>query len=204
MLVKFAGQVDDLQGTTTSKSAGRKPAGLRKAARDLLSRNPEGLKGRDVADFGLRIGGSAATRAKKHRRTQSQDDWGLPRSFRNYWRRHSCAEPARLLNLIYAAKLRLRAPSISSSTAVIFASGRNLTFKRSATSVMDLARGRDRQSVDNDGMDGALAQQIQRHCHVAMRRARAVYALRIFKPPRRPRATWSSPRRVARGVIWLT
>ena len=42
------------------------------------------------------------------------------------------------------------------------------------------------------------------HCHVAMRRARAVYALRIFKPPRRPRATWSSPRRVARGVIWLT
>jgi len=38
-------------------------------------------------------------------------------------------------------------------------------------------------------------------CHVAMRKARAVYALRIFKPPRRPRATWSSPRRVARGVI---
>ena len=43
-----------------------------------------------------------------------------------------------------------------------------------------------------------------RHCHFAMRRARAVYALRIFKPPRRPRATWSSPRRVASGVIWLT
>ena len=33
--------------------------------------------------------------------------------------------------------------------------------------------------------------------------ARAVYALRIFKPPRRPRATWSSPRRVARGEIEL-
>src|SRR5208337_1713848 len=29
-----------------------------------------------------------------------------------------------------------------------------------------------------------------RHCHVAMRRARAVYALRIFKPPRRPCAIW--------------
>ena len=41
-------------------------------------------------------------------------------------------------------------------------------------------------------------------CHVAMRKARAVYALRIFKPPRRPRATWSSPRRVARGEIELT
>src|SRR5260370_32631056 len=26
-------------------------------------------------------------------------------------------------------------------------------------------------------------------CHVAVRRARAVYALRIFKPPRRPRAS---------------
>ena len=33
--------------------------------------------------------------------------------------------------------------------------------------------------------------------------ARAVYALRIFKPPRRPHATWSSPRRVARGEIEL-
>ena len=38
------------------------------------------------------------------------------------------------------------------------------------------------------------------HCHVARRRARVVYALRIFKPPRRPRATWSSPRRLAPGL----
>ena len=30
--------------------------------------------------------------------------------------------------------------------------------------------------------------------------AREVYALRIFKPPRRPHATWSSLRRVARGL----
>ncbi len=44
--------------------------------RDLLSRNPEGLKGRAVADFGLGIGGSAATRRKKHCRTERQDDWG--------------------------------------------------------------------------------------------------------------------------------
>src|SRR5271157_6486029 len=44
----------------------------------------------------------------------------------------------------------------------------------------------------------------RRHCHVAMRKARAGYAPRIFKPPRRPRATWSSPRRVARGEIELT
>ena len=36
------------------------------------------------------------------------------------------------------------------------------------------------------------------------RKARAVYALHIFKPPRRPRATWSSRRRVARGEIELT
>jgi hypothetical protein len=28
--------------------------------------------------------------------------------------------------------------------------------------------------------------------------------LRILKPPRRPRATWSLPRRVARGVFELT
>ena len=42
---------------------------------------------------------------------------------------------------------------------------------------------------------------IARRCHIAARRAREVYALRIFKPPRRPHATWSSLRRVARGVI---
>ena len=96
--------MDALQAATTSKSARSEPAGLRKATRDLPSRDPEGLKGTDVADVGLGIGGSAATQPKKHRRTQRQDDWGLPRSFRNYWRRHSCAEPARLLSLIYAAK----------------------------------------------------------------------------------------------------
>jgi integrase/recombinase XerD len=44
----------------------------------------------------------------------------------------------------------------------------------------------------------------RRRCHIAVRRARENYALRIFKPPRRPRATWSSPRRVARGEIELT
>jgi hypothetical protein len=43
-----------------------------------------------------------------------------------------------------------------------------------------------------------------RRCHIAVRRAGEVYALRISKPPRWPHATWSSPRRVARGVIWLT
>ena len=35
-------------------------------------------------------------------------------------------------------------------------------------------------------------------CHVAMRKARAVYALRIFKPPRRPRATWFAAARSTR------
>src|SRR5271166_4158471 len=98
------------RSATDEQSAGRKPADLGEATRDLLSRDPEGLKGRDVADFGLGIGGSAATQPKKHRRTQRQDDWGLPRSFRNYWRRHFRADPARILSLIYAANLRLRAP----------------------------------------------------------------------------------------------
>ncbi len=37
------------------------------------------------------------------------------------------------------------------------------------------------------------------HCHVALRRACAVYALRIFESPRRHRAMRLSPRRVARG-----
>ena len=42
------------------------------------------------------------------------------------------------------------------------------------------------------------------HRHVAMRRARADHkGVRIFMRPRRPRATCSSPRRGARGVIEL-
>ena len=49
--------------------------------------------------------------------------------------------------------------------------------------------------------DVQLIHPAERRCHIAVRRAREVYALRIFKPPRRPHATWSSPRRVARGVI---
>ena len=59
--------------------------------------------------------------------------------------------------------------------------------------------------VDVDLENGTLrlpsTKLFEGHCHVAMRKARVVYALRIFRPPRRPRATWSSPRRVARGVI---
>ena len=55
----------------------------------------------------------------------------------------------------------------------------------------------------------SFAQVLQRSCPkgavtLPCEGARAVYALRIFKPPRRPRATWSSPRRVARGEIELT
>ena len=53
-------------------------------------------------------------------------------------------------------------------------------------------------------IEETLKEPSGRHCHVAMRKARAVYVLQIFKPPRRPRATWSSPRRVARGEIELT
>ena len=56
----------------------------------------------------------------------------------------------------------------------------------------------------NDALRRPLNPTLPRHCHVAMRKARAGYALRIFKPPRRPRATWSSPRRVARSEIELT
>ena len=55
--------------------------------------------------------------------------------------------------------------------------------------------------VSNNLTDFGLLKGLDRRCHVAMRRARAVYALRIFRPPRRPRTTWSSPRRVARGEI---
>jgi putative transposase len=41
---------------------------------------------------------------------------------------------------------------------------------------------------------------LKRRCHITVRRAREIYALRIFKPPRWPHATWSSPRRAA--CVW--
>jgi len=86
MLVKFAGA----KWTICRRQRRAKALGGSQPAwggqHDLPSGDPERLKGRDVADFGLGIGGSAATQPKKHRRTQRQDDWGLPRSFRNYWR----------------------------------------------------------------------------------------------------------------------
>jgi hypothetical protein len=42
-----------------------------------------------------------------------------------------------------------------------------------------------------------------RRCHVVEATWRDESAVRNFKRPRRPRATWSSPRRVARGAIEL-
>ena len=51
-------------------------------------------------------------------------------------------------------------------------------------------------------VDGAAPSPLSdRRCHIAVRRAGEVHALRIFKPLRGPDAKWSSPRRVARGVI---
>ena len=89
MLVKFAGAKWTICRRQRRAKRWEEASRLEEATRDLPSRDPEGLKGRDVADFGLGIGGSAAIQPKKHRGTQSNDDWGLPRSFRNYWRRLS-------------------------------------------------------------------------------------------------------------------
>ena len=50
----------------------------------------------------------------------------------------------------------------------------------------------------------AVARAFHGLCHVAVPRARSVGASGIVRPPRQPFATWSSPRRLARGVIWLT
>ena len=76
----------------------------------------------------------------------------------------------------------------------------------SSTSIAAVMQTRSRKVEMPSGLSLPLAfgMYTRRRCHVAMRKARAVYALRIFKPPRRPRATWSSPRRVARGEIELT
>ncbi len=59
-----AGQVDDLQGDIDEQKRWEEASQLEEATRDLPSRDPEGLQGRDFADFGLEIGGSAATQPK--------------------------------------------------------------------------------------------------------------------------------------------
>ena len=52
------------------------------------------------------------------------------------------------------------------------------------------------------GLSARHGQGLRGHRHVAMRRAPADHkGVRIFMRPRRPRATCSSPRRGARGVI---
>lgn len=73
MFVKFARPSGRSAGDNDEQKCWEEASRLEEATRDLLSRNPEGLKGSDVANFGLRIGGTAATRPEKHRRTQSQD-----------------------------------------------------------------------------------------------------------------------------------
>jgi hypothetical protein len=96
------------------------------------------------------------------------------------------------------ATSRRRAPSRSRwpmpgiNSAILFLS--LATAAQSSLAMSWTATARARSPVEGRG----------RHCHVAMRRARAVQASRIFKPPRQPRATWSSPRCVARGEIELT
>jgi hypothetical protein len=47
------------------------------------------------------------------------------------------------------------------------------------------------------------AERAVRRCHVIEMTTRSGIAVRNFKRPRRPRATWSSPRREARGAIEL-
>src|SRR5271165_4438303 len=138
------GQVDDLQAATTSKSAGREPAGLRRPTRSAERRSgaSEGQGRR-----GLWLGNWGLSRDPTEKTSQNSKAGRLgPATLisKLLARRHFRADPARILSLIYAANLRLRAPRISSLTAVIFASGRNLTFKRSATT--DASPGSERSS----------------------------------------------------------
>ena len=54
------------------------------------------------------------------------------------------------------------------------------------------------------GMEACCgAHHLGRRCHVIETTTRSGVAVRNFKRPRRPRATWSSPRCVARGAIEL-
>ncbi len=51
-----AGQVDNLQGDNDEQKRWEEACGRDEAIRDLLSRNPDGLKGRDVTDLAWESG----------------------------------------------------------------------------------------------------------------------------------------------------
>jgi NAD(P)-dependent dehydrogenase (short-subunit alcohol dehydrogenase family) len=53
------------------------------------------------------------------------------------------------------------------------------------------------------GEGGTRFGRLDRGCHVMETTTRSRIAVRNLKRPRRPRATWSSPRRVARDAIEL-
>jgi hypothetical protein len=55
------GEMDDLQGDNDAEERWKEACRREEARRDLLSRNPDGLKGRDVADLAWELGLSRAT-----------------------------------------------------------------------------------------------------------------------------------------------
>jgi len=71
------------------------------------------------------------------------------------------------------------------------------------SSLLGLPEVKGLLSAEHFSVDGTLLKAFAWHCHVECEE-RERSGPRIFKPPRRPRATWSSPRRVARGEIELT
>src|SRR5271166_6115771 len=56
-----AGEMDDLQGDNDAEERWKEACRREEPIRDLLSRNPDGLKGRDVADLAWELGLSRAT-----------------------------------------------------------------------------------------------------------------------------------------------
>ena len=56
-----AGEMDDLQGDNDAEKRWEEACRREEAIRDLLGRNPAGLKGRDVADLAWELGLSRAT-----------------------------------------------------------------------------------------------------------------------------------------------
>ena len=56
-----AAEMDDLQGDDDAEERWEEACRREEAIRDLLSRNPDGLKGRDVTDLAWELGLSRAT-----------------------------------------------------------------------------------------------------------------------------------------------
>ena len=103
-------QVDNLQGDNDEQRRWEEACRREEAIRDLLSRNPEGLKGRDVMDLAWELGAQPRPDRKNIAEVQGRTIGAFHAHFEAIAAGILAPNQPEILSLIYAANLRLRLP----------------------------------------------------------------------------------------------